>query len=70
MTVENSTGLLKQNFGQTGPFGLNQNLTIFSMTFLETLNTKVAVNKLSFLLLTHTPYSDARFDSYGIFKSG
>jgi hypothetical protein len=30
------------------------------MTFPETLNTKVAVNKLSFPLVTHTAYSDAR----------
>jgi hypothetical protein len=29
-----------------------------------------AVNELSFLLVTHTAYSDARFDRYGILKSG
>jgi hypothetical protein len=40
------------------------------MTSLETLNTKVAVNELSFPLFTHSAYSDARFDSYGILKSG
>jgi hypothetical protein len=40
------------------------------MTFPETLNTKVADNELSFLLVTHTTYSDARFDNYGILKSG
>ncbi len=40
------------------------------MTFPETLNTKVSVNELSFPLVTHTAYSDARFDSYGILKSG
>jgi hypothetical protein len=40
------------------------------MTFLETLNTKVALNELSFPLVTHTVYSDARFDKYGILKSG
>jgi hypothetical protein len=28
------------------------------------------VNELSFLLVTHPTYSDARFDSYGILKSG
>jgi hypothetical protein len=39
------------------------------MTFSETLNTKVAVNEISFLLVTHTVYSDARFDSYKILKS-
>jgi hypothetical protein len=39
------------------------------MTSLESLNTKVAVNELSFLT-THTVYSDARFDRYGILKSG
>jgi hypothetical protein len=40
------------------------------MTFLETLNNKVAVNELSFLLVTHIVYSNARFNSYGISKSG
>jgi hypothetical protein len=40
------------------------------MTFPETLNTKVVVNEFSFLLVTHTTYFDARFDSYGILKSG
>jgi hypothetical protein len=40
------------------------------MTFPETLNTKVADNELSFLLVTHTTYSDAQFDNYGILKSG
>jgi hypothetical protein len=40
------------------------------MTFSETLNTKVAVSALSFPLVTHMAYSDARFDSYGILKSG
>jgi hypothetical protein len=34
------------------------------------LNTKVAVNELSFLVVTHMAYSDARFDSYGILKPG
>jgi hypothetical protein len=36
----------------------------------ETLNTKVVVNELIFLLVSHTTYSDARFDSYRILKSG
>jgi hypothetical protein len=40
------------------------------MTFPETLNTKVAANKLRFPLVIHTTYSDARFDSYGILNSG
>jgi hypothetical protein len=40
------------------------------MTSSETLNTKVIVNELIFLLVTHTTYSDARFDSYGILNSG
>jgi hypothetical protein len=34
------------------------------------LNTKVAANELSFPLVTHMAYYDARFDSYGILKSG
>jgi hypothetical protein len=40
------------------------------MTFRETLNTKVADNELSFPLVTHIVYSDARFRNYGILKSG
>jgi hypothetical protein len=36
----------------------------------ETLNTKLAVHELSFALVTHTSYSNARFVSYGILKSG
>jgi hypothetical protein len=40
------------------------------MTIPETLNTKVAVNELSFPLVTHTTYFNARFDSYGILNSG
>jgi hypothetical protein len=40
------------------------------MTFLETLNTKVSVNELTFPLVTHMAYSDTRFDSYRILKSG
>jgi hypothetical protein len=38
------------------------------MTSLETLHTKVSSNELSFLLVTHTVYSNARFDSYTILK--
>jgi hypothetical protein len=40
------------------------------MTFPETLNTKVSYNELSFPLVTHMAYYDARFGSYGILKSG
>jgi hypothetical protein len=36
----------------------------------ETSNTKVAVNGLSFPLVTDTTNSDAWFDSYGILNSG
>jgi hypothetical protein len=42
----------------------------FAMTFPETLNTKVADNDLSFPLVTHMAFFDARFGSYGILKSG
>jgi hypothetical protein len=42
---------------------------IFAMTYPETLNMKFTFNKLSFLLVTHMSYSDARFDSYMILKS-
>jgi hypothetical protein len=40
------------------------------MTFPETLNTKVADSELSFPLVTHMAFSDARFGSYEILKSG
>jgi hypothetical protein len=40
------------------------------MTFLETLNTKVADNDLSFPLVTHMAFSDTWFGNYGILKSG
>jgi hypothetical protein len=40
------------------------------MTSPETLNTKVPINEHIILLVTHTVYSDARFDSYGILNSG
>jgi hypothetical protein len=40
------------------------------MTTPETSNTKLTINKLSFMLVTHMAYSDARFDSYVILKSG
>jgi hypothetical protein len=40
------------------------------MTFPETLNTKVADKELSFSLVTHMAYSDARFGNYVILKSG
>jgi hypothetical protein len=39
------------------------------MTFSETLNTKVADNELSFPLVTHMAFSNARFGSYEILKS-
>jgi hypothetical protein len=42
----------------------------FTITSPETLNTKVATNELSFPLVTHIVYSDARFESYWILKSG
>ena len=42
----------------------------FAMTFPENLNTIVADNDLSFPLVTHMTYSDARFGSYAILKSG
>jgi hypothetical protein len=40
------------------------------MTFPETLNTKISDNELRFPLVTHMAFSDARFGSYGILKSG
>jgi hypothetical protein len=70
MTVEISTGLLNQNSEQWTFWSKSGFWQIFSMTFPETLNTKVADSELSFPLVTHVAYSDARFDSYGILKSG
>jgi hypothetical protein len=40
------------------------------MTSPETLHTKFVINELNFPPVTHTVDSDARFDSYGILKSG
>jgi hypothetical protein len=40
------------------------------MTSPETLNMKIVINKLSFLLVTHMANSVAPFDSYRILKSG
>jgi hypothetical protein len=40
------------------------------MISLETLNTKVSVSELSFLLVTHMVLSDEWFDSYVILMSG
>jgi hypothetical protein len=40
------------------------------MTSPENLNTNVTFNELSFPLVTHMTFSDARFNSYGILTSG
>jgi hypothetical protein len=40
------------------------------MTIPETLNTKVADNELSFPLVSHMAFYDARFGSYEILKLG
>jgi hypothetical protein len=40
------------------------------MTSLETLNTKITINELIFLLVSHTVDADARLDSYRILKLG
>jgi hypothetical protein len=42
----------------------------FAMTSPGTLHMKITVNKLSFLLVTHTAYFDTRFGSHGLLKSG
>jgi hypothetical protein len=39
------------------------------MTSLETSHTKNVVNKLRFLLVTHTTHFGIRFGRYGILKS-
>jgi hypothetical protein len=69
MTVGNSTGLLNQISGQDGPFGLNQGFGKILSWFPGTLNIKVVDNDLSFPLVTHMAYSDARFGNYGILNS-
>jgi hypothetical protein len=40
------------------------------MTSPETLNMKFSINELIFLLVTHTAYSNAWFDSYRILMLG
>jgi hypothetical protein len=42
----------------------------FAMTFPDTLHIKNSLNEHTFPLVTHTAYSDARFDSYAFLKSG
>jgi hypothetical protein len=61
------------NRGKLSRLDLQAQISIwqnFAMTFLKTLNTKVADNDLSFVLVTHMAFFDARFGSYGILKSG
>jgi hypothetical protein len=71
MAVRNSTGLLNQKFWTDHTFQHKSGfLRTFSMTSPETLNTKFAINELSFPLVTHTVNSDARFDSYGVLNIG
>jgi hypothetical protein len=71
MTVGNSTGRADSEIWADCTFwhkpGIWRN---FAITSPETLNTKIAFNEFSFLLVTHTVYSDARFDSYEILKLG
>jgi hypothetical protein len=71
MAVGNSTGLTESEIWADCTLrhksGIWQN---FVMATPEILNMKFAINKLSFPLVTHVAYSDARFDSYGILKSG
>jgi hypothetical protein len=52
-------------FGHKSGFWQN-----FTMTYLETLYMKNAVNELSFTPVTHTTYSDTRFCRYSFLKSG
>jgi hypothetical protein len=40
------------------------------MTFPDTLHIKNSLNEHTFPLVTHTAYSDARFDSYAFLKLG
>jgi hypothetical protein len=60
------------NRGKLSRLDLQTQISIwlnFAMTFLETLNTKVADSELSFPLVTHMAFSDARFGSNGILMS-
>jgi hypothetical protein len=45
-------------------------LAKFGQDLPRSFNTTNSVNELSFPLVTHTAYSDARFDSYRVLKSG
>jgi hypothetical protein len=40
------------------------------MTTLKIPNTEIVANYLSFMLVTHTVTTDARFDSYEFSKTG
>jgi hypothetical protein len=71
MTVGNLTGLAELEIWVDCTFRHKSRIWWnFAMTTPETLNTKLAANELSFLLVTHAVYYDAQFDSYGILKSG
>jgi hypothetical protein len=69
-SCRNSTGLLNLEFWAYctfwHKFGSWQN---FTMSSPETLTTKVAINKLSFPLVTHTVLSDDLLDSYWLLNS-
>jgi hypothetical protein len=57
------------NRGKLSRLDLQTQISIwqnFVITFLETLNTRIADNDLSFPLVTHMTFSDAWFGSYGI----
>jgi hypothetical protein len=70
MALESSTRLAESGIWADCTFRHKSGIwQKFAMTTLEMLNMKFSVNELSFLLVTHTTHSNARFDSYGILKS-
>jgi hypothetical protein len=67
--VGNSIGLLNQEFCADYTFWHKSG---FLAKFRHDLprNVEYAINKLIFPLVTHMVYSDTRFGSYGLLKSG
>jgi hypothetical protein len=71
MAIQNLTRLLNRQFWADRTFRHESVVCQkFSMTSLETLDTKNSVNKLRYLLVTYMTYFDTRFGHYRRLKSG
>jgi hypothetical protein len=71
MTVGNSTGLWNHEIWPDCTFWHETDFwRNFTVTSLETLDTKNAINKLSSLLVTHMAYFDTLFGCNGLLRPG